>query len=394
MFVDAECHERYISLPADILPLHLQTSRPDIVLIQNLSHDVAPMPYGRRRDPRMAVHLIEVGYTSDLRVHDRVQAKLDQHRQLSENFRQFGWRDVRVHAFIVGHTGVMRSDNSTVLMELGVPHSRVSSFLVQLALSSLQKSCGILSCFTSGPSVEGAAGVASGQHLRDPPQGGDGSPGTQTSAHAASQERGPMAHPAAPPGRGGSSAMNAPPGRGGTAHSAAPGRGIALSLSQNGPATTAPRARGKRSHSQAHNHAQHATGIMTAPMPATHTQPSLLHVLNRSASKSLHAGIPSLALPKSPAINAMPSHACNPASESTNATASAFRNVTVASLPRKKARVHGASATPAPHTLSVMQGSSRSAPTPRSTSKRQRPAAPECVDGPATSKRTCFDPGG
>ena len=56
-----------------------------------------------------------------------------------------------MHAFIVGHTGAMRSDNAVILRELGISPSRVGPFLSELAVSSLQKSCAILSCFPSAP---------------------------------------------------------------------------------------------------------------------------------------------------------------------------------------------------------------------------------------------------
>ena len=93
------------------------------------------------------VHLVEVGYTSDMRVHEHMQIKLDQHCQLRQNLLSYGWGRVNVHAFIVGHTGVMSQANDDILQELGISSPSIDSVLADLAVSSLQKSCAILSCF-------------------------------------------------------------------------------------------------------------------------------------------------------------------------------------------------------------------------------------------------------
>ena len=147
MLVDAECHERYQSFPANFLPADLQCSRPDIVLIENARCDFEVMPLHYRRDPRITVHLVEVGYTSDFLLHDRRQAKLEQHSDLRRNLLAFGWAKVQVHCFIVGHTGVMLQDNANHLISLGISPSRVGPFLNNIAVASLRKSCAILSCF-------------------------------------------------------------------------------------------------------------------------------------------------------------------------------------------------------------------------------------------------------
>ena len=159
-FVDAECHDRYISFPANVLPHHMQTSRPDIVLLENVPAMALNLPYWSPRDPRLAVHLVEVTYTSDFHVHDRVQAKREQHAQLRRNFLDFGWQKVSIHVFVIGHTGVMREANASLLIELGVLPDRVSPFLCGLSVSSLQKSCAILSCFPALRSESTQSGEA------------------------------------------------------------------------------------------------------------------------------------------------------------------------------------------------------------------------------------------
>ena len=173
LMCDAECHERYVSFPPAFLPLHLQVSRPDIVLLANV-HDRFPMlPIGTRRDPRVVVHLIEVGFTSDLLVHDRVQVKLDQHEQLRRNLLAYGWADVRVHPIIIGHTGVMRATTAAIMSTLGLPPRQVDVFLCELAIASMLKSCAILTCFpnasSSTPSTDGPSDAPSPHPPSTPP---------------------------------------------------------------------------------------------------------------------------------------------------------------------------------------------------------------------------------
>lgn len=158
MMVDAECHDRYRALPASILPLDMQTSRPDIVLIQGYCGDMASLRAGQNRDPMLQLHLVEVTFTSDLRVHDRVATKMQQHAQLCADLRAFGWVNVHLHIFIMGHTGVVRVHNTDILHSLGVPVDRTLPFLRSLAVMALQRSTGILRCFPScGVGAEGTS---------------------------------------------------------------------------------------------------------------------------------------------------------------------------------------------------------------------------------------------
>ena len=185
MLMDAECHERYTSLPTSILALNKQTSRPDLVLTAGFHGDLDLMPRRLRSDPHVTLHLIEVGYTSDFRVHAHVQAKLEQHEQLVANLRRSGWRDVRLHAFIIGHTGVMRQGNVNVLLELGVSPARVGPFLSHLAVTSLLKSTAILSGFPSLPTAQHPVAPTD-----LPPGGGGSAPMLPATNSTASGERG------------------------------------------------------------------------------------------------------------------------------------------------------------------------------------------------------------
>ena len=112
------------------------------------------------------MHIIEVGYSGDWHVHERVKDKLDQHEQLHRNLRAFVWTSVHLHAFVLGHSGVMPGGNVDVLHSWGVCRSRVGPFLAELAVASLHKSCGILCTF---PLQSGSPpGVVSGVLLAQP----------------------------------------------------------------------------------------------------------------------------------------------------------------------------------------------------------------------------------
>ena len=74
-----------------------ECSRPDIVLIENARCDFGVMPLHYRRVPRITVHVVEEGYTSEFLLHDRRQIKLEQHSDLRRNLLAFGWA-CRSHA--------------------------------------------------------------------------------------------------------------------------------------------------------------------------------------------------------------------------------------------------------------------------------------------------------
>ena len=93
MFTDAEGYELYPvqsstsrkrCLPRWVLPSNKQTSKPNLVLLPGTREadvdDKHASKKAFRRQQR--VHLIEVGYTGNYGVHDRVAHKLNQHREL------------------------------------------------------------------------------------------------------------------------------------------------------------------------------------------------------------------------------------------------------------------------------------------------------------------------
>ena len=44
-------------------------------------------------------------------MHDRVAHKLTQHRGLQAELLDHGWREVHMHAFVIGHTGMQPHSN-------------------------------------------------------------------------------------------------------------------------------------------------------------------------------------------------------------------------------------------------------------------------------------------
>ena len=65
MLVDAECHECCRALPEHSCLPPWQ----DIVLLENVAIDFASMRVGSRRDPRIKMQIIHIGYTGDWYVH-------------------------------------------------------------------------------------------------------------------------------------------------------------------------------------------------------------------------------------------------------------------------------------------------------------------------------------
>ena len=89
-------------LPAAVLPLHLQTSFPDILMIDLPKREVATFQRQRKPIPRLTrnrctINIIEVKYTFDLLIHERTRQAMEQHAQLRENLLAAGWGTVNIH---------------------------------------------------------------------------------------------------------------------------------------------------------------------------------------------------------------------------------------------------------------------------------------------------------
>ena len=97
------------------------------------------------------MHLLEVTFTTDFALVDRVASKKAQHARLCRCLADAGWSNVEFHLFIVGHTGVMGLDNAQALLDLGVPPSPVQPALEANAVMGCKYSCEMLKAYRREP---------------------------------------------------------------------------------------------------------------------------------------------------------------------------------------------------------------------------------------------------
>ena len=133
------------NLPAWMVSVDRLPSRPDIVLVEGTERGPGDQVYGVDKYSRL--HLVEVTYTTDFALMDRLVAKTAQHAALCRCLAAAGWTDVVLHVFIVGHTGVMGMDNAQALLDLGVPQSRVQPALEAIAVMGCRYSCDMLKVY-------------------------------------------------------------------------------------------------------------------------------------------------------------------------------------------------------------------------------------------------------
>ena len=111
-------------LPGWVLPLRLQTSYPDIVII-DIRADAVSKRQGKRLPRRTrgtyTINIIEIKYKYDLEIHSVVPSALAQHDDLKRNLLDFGWKAVHVHAFIIGSAGTISQSLHTTLTHCGLP---------------------------------------------------------------------------------------------------------------------------------------------------------------------------------------------------------------------------------------------------------------------------------
>ena len=114
------------------------------------------------------MHLIEVGYTGDYGVHDRVAHKLTQHRELQAELLDHGWKEVHMHAFVIGHTGVQPQSNMAVLQSLQVDDA--NSLLAAVHMHSVDTCYSLLRSYEQElKRVQAAAGLQGEAGPRDHP---------------------------------------------------------------------------------------------------------------------------------------------------------------------------------------------------------------------------------
>ena len=150
MLHDAEGHDgRYRRFPNRLLDMDRLLSCPDLVLLEGTEQGPAGRNYGIDKDARL--HLLEVTFTTDFALVDRVASKTAQHERLCRCLADAGWSNVEFHLFVVGHTGVMGLDNAQALLDLGVPPSQVQPALEAIAVMGCKYSCEMLKAYGREP---------------------------------------------------------------------------------------------------------------------------------------------------------------------------------------------------------------------------------------------------
>ena len=146
MLHDAEGHDgRCRRFPGWLLGMDRLPSRPDFVLLEGKEQGPGGQIYGIDKDAWL--HLVEVTFTTDFALVDRVAFQTTQHERLCRCLAEAGWSNVELHLFIVGHTGVMCLDNAQALLDLGVPPSRVQPALKAIAVVGCKYSCEMLRAY-------------------------------------------------------------------------------------------------------------------------------------------------------------------------------------------------------------------------------------------------------
>ena len=93
-----------------------------------------------RRQP--TIHLIEVGYTGDYGVHDRVAHKLTQHRELQANLLDHRWKEVHMHAFVAEFLCGLSQSNMAVFKPCR--WTNANSLLAAVHMHSIDTCCSLL----------------------------------------------------------------------------------------------------------------------------------------------------------------------------------------------------------------------------------------------------------
>ena len=134
-------------IPGHVLPdvpeASLRRMRPDILLFEKSPNDSLPMSIQRLEDAdnrrSCKVHVIEVGFCTELSYFQKFKEKSEQHNLLLEHFRNAGYADVQLHLLIFGSTGGMFRLTASHLMYLGVAHARVEAVLQAMHWKTLER---------------------------------------------------------------------------------------------------------------------------------------------------------------------------------------------------------------------------------------------------------------
>ena len=172
---DAEGQDAgYCRLPTWMLQMPRIPSRPDILLLEDSEQAPGGHVLGISKLARL--HLVEVTFTTDFALDAKVAAKSRQHQQLCQLLHDAGWRDVVLHIFVVGHTGVMGNDNRGILEALGVRPAMLADCLHQVAILGCRFSCDMLKAFWQNrpAAVEQSPDALASSQCRSALQASDG----------------------------------------------------------------------------------------------------------------------------------------------------------------------------------------------------------------------------
>jgi ribonuclease HI len=131
---------------------------------------------------KVTLHLIEVKYTYDLKVHALVAKAQAQHQDLQTQLLAKGWGQVKLHPIIIGAAGLMRQGTDSALDALGVCKDERKKLLTKLSLENIRSTSSMmklrrpyLSSAEDPAAQQGGPGPGDQRPPR-PPRGGDGAP--------------------------------------------------------------------------------------------------------------------------------------------------------------------------------------------------------------------------
>ena len=117
--------------------------RPDMLLIEeHTAEDVLPhlhdLEYTRHRRC-WRVHVVEVGFCTEVAYAQEYKEKYEQHCSLLELLKNAGYADVQLHLHIFGSTGSMFKVKALHLKRLDVSHSEVDFVLQDMYWKALRR---------------------------------------------------------------------------------------------------------------------------------------------------------------------------------------------------------------------------------------------------------------
>ena len=134
-------------IPSQVLPGvpedALCRMRPDLLLLERDSNDNVSLTLEDLQHPqhrrRCKVHVIEVGYCTELAYAEKFKEKYGQHSSLLEHLRNSGYADMELHLLIFGSTGGMFKLTALHLKQLGIPPSKVDTILQDMHWKALKR---------------------------------------------------------------------------------------------------------------------------------------------------------------------------------------------------------------------------------------------------------------